>query len=153
MSEGKPIDVLVKLISNYTKRLSPDSLTERHQLIGKLETMLKELEFRREWMKPWDELYEEDESWNDIDEKHMMVMLEKNLNSKIYDLECQIINITHTIERIEDKLTKPSEPTCEHVWVLKSSTTWANTYQCSKCWQWKTDTWGYTAGTGGWTSG
>jgi len=165
-----PIEILLKLIQNYNKKFTPEVLTERHQLIGRMETMLNELEHRREWMQPMEDLWdnEEDEAWNDAvydkvvramnevrgrigeslmdkcvdilflkphgeDEEYPVETVYQFINRKFYNLEAQIINITMIVERIEDKLRKPEEPTCEHSWGIDTSSTGGSVYKCYKC--------------------
>ena len=105
-----------------------------------LQNALTELKNRRDWMKPWDELYNDEketteESWGQIIDRHI-----KRLNNEMDELREKFNR--HIVETY-----KPSEPTCEHAWILSNSSTSGNTYRCVKCGNYKHETW--SAGTGG----
>lgn len=127
------IDEIIKKIDNADIKLGNlFSIRFTREEYTFLTRALKELKFRREFMRPLDELYGDD---NNLE--YSPETLIDYFNRRFTDIE----------RRLELLSTVKTEPICKHCWVLKSSSTGGNTYQCSECGQWKTETW--SAGTGG----
>lgn len=111
----------------------------------KINKMLKELESRRAWMEPVDDLWnnKEDDVYNEEAVNKLIERKIKQLNEEMDDLRMKFN------QHIVDSFKQPKpEPTCDHIDVIDGSSTMGNTYKCVKCGRYRTDVW--STGMGGW---